>query len=122
MSSEHTDKARISMTIDPKLLRRIDAVCESRNEPRSSMIERILESEMNEEEQFVEDMENPVLRALARIIADTPGVTKFLASLGGMDTGLANIENLKSKMREQIGKEQERQKGKRKGKAAQAVE
>jgi len=122
MSSEHTDKARISMTIDPKLLRRIDAVCESRNEPRSSMIERILENEMDEEEQFVKDMENPVLRALARIIADTPGVTKFLASLGGMDTGLDNIENLKSKMREQIGKGQERQKGKRKGKAAEAVE
>lgn len=106
------NKERISMTIDPDLLQRMDAVCEARNEARAAFIERILKATIEAEEQFVADMESPVLRAIARIIAETPGVTKFIASLAGHDTDPDNIERLKGELRKEIAKGKDRQKEK----------
>lgn len=41
-------KERITITMDPVLLERIDAVAESRGDSRSAVIERVLEGEIEQ--------------------------------------------------------------------------
>jgi hypothetical protein len=102
------NKDRITITVDADLLRRIDAVAGKRNEARSAMIERLLAQAIKEEEQFIADMENPVMRALARIIAETPGVAKFVGKLGGADMTPENIDRVKQGLREAMKQGKER--------------
>lgn len=79
MSNKNDNKAKIGISIDPQLLGRIDAVCEARGEPRSAFIERVLVNEIAGEEEFVQDMENPFTRAVARAMTASPKVTELLA-------------------------------------------
>jgi hypothetical protein len=74
------NKVRINITIDPTLLDRIDAVCEARNEARSAWFERIASKEIEEEETFITDMENPLIRGFARALVSHPTLLKAVAA------------------------------------------
>jgi len=75
-----TNKEKIGISIDADLLARIDAVCEARNEARSAWFERIASKEIKEEESFVTDMENPLIRGFARVLVSHPKLLKAMAT------------------------------------------
>lgn len=96
------NKVRITITIDPKLLERLDAVCEATNIKRSSIIERMIEEKIVEREKLVRDMENPVLRAIARGLASSPNVVEAVAKLVGEKFTDEDRKWIREGLREQI--------------------
>lgn len=103
------NKERISLTLDPDLLRRIDAVCTARNEARSAFIERVLGHVIKEEEEFVSDMENPLYRALVSVIKSSPSVMGAISKLIGENLEGEALEEARRRMAEHIERGKERQ-------------
>lgn len=106
-------KVRITITIDPELLGRVDGVCEARGEPRSSLIERVLSNEIKEEEEFVGDMENPVLRALLMAFKSSAALMKLSAKIAGETLTPEEVRKISEVAREQIERGKVREGGKR---------
>lgn len=76
-------KDRISITIDPELLKRLRHVADLREQSVSAMIERIVRNEIDSEEEFVRDMESPVMRTIMSAMVNTPGVMEGMAKIIG---------------------------------------
>lgn len=101
------------MTIEPELLRRIDAVCEARGEPRSAYIARALRSSIAEEEKFLREMESPVWRALYATLANSPGILSAVASLVNEELTDEMRAEIKEGLAEQGKRGRERVKGRK---------
>jgi len=96
-----TNKERINITIAPDLLGRIDAVCEARNEARSAWFERIAKRVIEDEEQFIGDMESPLYRGVARALAAHPKILDIVAKI--------SMESLAPEERQRMVRELEKQ-------------
>jgi len=91
-------KLKISITVSDDVLGRIDAVAEARGETRSYLIDRMLRSGVEAQEELLRDMENPVVRGFARLLASSPGVVKGLAKIGGRELTDEDWERLAEKI------------------------
>ncbi len=65
-------KERVSVTLPPGLLERVDRVAEERGESRAVTMERMLGNSIDFEEKFLKDMENPLVRGLAKAVFASP--------------------------------------------------
>ena len=88
--------------MDAALLRRLDKVCDARNQARSQVIERIVGDQIEKEEGFVKDMENPVLRTVLNAMVNTPGLIHTMAKLVGQNMTDEELDNLRVGAKEQI--------------------
>ena len=110
------NKVRVTITIDPKLLERVDTVCEAIHSKRSTIMELMIEQGIAEREKWVRDMENPILRAIARGLTKSPNVVEAVAKLVGEEFTERDRKWFREGLKEQIelGKERaEAKKGKR---------
>ncbi|MFA9480470.1 ribbon-helix-helix protein, CopG family [Phycisphaerales bacterium AB-hyl4] len=76
-------KDKFSISMDPELVQRLDAIAEARDEARSTLIERIVRHGVADEEKFLSDMESPVNRVIAQLLTESPKITMALARLVG---------------------------------------
>ena len=83
MASSKVNKEKLSITLDSRLVRRIDLLAEKRGTNRSSFIERVLLREIGVEERWVDQMENPVYRGVLRALTETPGLLESMATMLG---------------------------------------
>lgn len=67
-------KARISLTIDDRLLERIDQLAEAQNVTRSALVERLLREAVSEEEMLA----NPTIRQMVTAAIGSPAVLRSL--------------------------------------------
>jgi hypothetical protein len=88
------NKIKVTMSLDAELLRRIDAVAELRDEKRSQAVERILKGEINSEEGYLRDMENPVLRGLHSALTSSPAAMRLLAKAVGEHLSAEDFERI----------------------------
>jgi len=95
------NKEKIGISIDADLLSRIDEVCEARNEARSAWFERIAKRVIEDEEQFIGDMESPLYRGVARALAAHPSILTIFANL--------SMETLTPEERQRMVRELEKQ-------------
>lgn len=103
-----SNKAKIAITIDPHLLQRIDAVADLRGQSRSAVIERVIRNEIDAEEEFVEDMESPVMQTILSVILNTPGVTETIAKVVGNNMNKEQLAEMKKGLKEQVARGKER--------------
>jgi hypothetical protein len=111
------NKVRISMTIDPKILKRIDAVCDAREEPRSAYIERVLKHSLREEEAYLEEMESPLWRGIYKALS-SPGTLTMLAKVLGDELSDEDKAQMATAVRKHAKRGQERAKQKQSSKAS----
>lgn len=110
------NKDKIGISIDHDLLTRIDAVCEAKNEARSAWFERIARNSIQDEEQFVADMENPLIRGVVRAMIADKHVLALLAKAFGENSTPEQLERIQRLLPRQIELGKERQ-AMRKGQA-----
>ena len=67
-------KAKTAVAIDAELSRRIDRVCEQRDENRSNVVERMLRNAIDDEEAFVRRMEQPLVRTFVEMMSKHPSL------------------------------------------------
>ena len=79
MNAAREKREKIAISIDRRLLERVDGVAESRAESRSGVIERMLLNEIDEEEGFLRKMENPVTRILFEKLMSSPRLIQAIA-------------------------------------------
>lgn len=105
------NKIRITVTVDPDLIERIDQVCEHLDESRSHFIERALHSTVDEEERWSEQMESPVLRTIYSKLAN-PAALRMMARIVGESLTDEEIEAVQHRGRKakEIGKKKKRSK------------
>ncbi len=89
------NRERLSLTISPDLVRRLDAVCDARGESRSAIVELIIASELPKHEQFVKSMENPVLRAVFQTLTSSPRLLESIGRLVGDEMSLEEAKGIK---------------------------
>ena len=102
------NKERVTVTIDPGLLARIDGVCAARGESRSAAIERMLSNEIGSEEGFAKALENPVGGVVIRALMETPGFMTSFAALVGEHLPEERLEELRTVARDQVERGKER--------------
>ncbi len=107
-------KVKVSISVPQQLLKRIDLIAESRGDSRSYVISKVLESGIESQEQFLADMENPVIRGLARVIASSPNALTMLNTIGEEVTA-EEFARFCAGAPEQIERGKSRAKGKRSG-------
>lgn len=83
IGSMESNKKVVSVTLSPELLQRIDAVCEARGEPRSSLVERVLQDAIKAQEELLKGLESPLLSAAAKLVAKFPGLMELMALVDG---------------------------------------
>jgi metal-responsive CopG/Arc/MetJ family transcriptional regulator len=71
------NKARISMTIDQRLLERIDDLAAAQNTNRSALIERLLREAVTEEEM----LDSPLIRQMVMSAMGSPSVVRSLTTV-----------------------------------------
>jgi len=76
-------KERITVTLDPDLVARIDRLAEHRDESRSKFMEFLLEIGVEEQEQFHEKMASPVIGPIVQSIMDHPKLIAGIAKVIG---------------------------------------
>ena len=106
-------KTPISVTIDTDLLERIDAVSGKMGMSRSLIIERMLKRDIGQRELFVQDMENPVARAMAAALTYSPKATEALLKLFGDEFDEVQRQWIRDGLKEQIERGREREADKR---------
>lgn len=106
-------KARITITLDADLLRRIKVVEEERGDSVSAIINRMIRNDIAHEEQQMRDMENPVMRTVLTALTKTPGVMESIASLVGNQLTKDQAEELRQNIQQQAkrGKQRVAKKG-----------
>ncbi len=103
------NKERITISIDPDLLRQIDEICEKSGEPRSAMIERVLRWRVPEEQEALRDAENPVYRALIAAFKESPALLGMVAKIAGRTLTQDQIAQMQESTKEQLRRGKERQ-------------
>ncbi len=76
-------KDRITVTLDPDLVARIDRLAELRDHSRSKLMELLLEIAVEEEEAAMKTLGSPVVGTVVQSIMDHPKLLKTIASLIG---------------------------------------
>ena len=76
-------KERITVTLSPGLVARIDRLAELRDHSRSKMMELLLDVAVEGEEQMMEQLASPVLGPIVQSIMDHPKLLGTLAKLIG---------------------------------------
>ena len=88
-------KERITLTIDPGILARIDAVATARHESRSAAVERILRNGVENEEEMLETIGQGIEGRIIAHLLRSPHTLKKLAKAVGEELTpekLARIE------------------------------
>lgn len=107
------NKTRWTITIDPELGRRLDAVCEAREQNRSEVIERIIKNAIVEEEGFVAAMEDPLQRVVMEVMQRTPGLLAAVSRLVLDEATPERIERMRTALPVQIELGKRRQQAKK---------
>ena len=76
-------KERITVTLSPELVARIDRLAELRDHSRSKMMEKLLDVAVEEEEQTIKQLASPVLGPIVQSIMDHPKLINALAKVIG---------------------------------------
>ncbi len=117
------NKAKITISISPDLLRRIDAVAEAREMKRSTLMERMLGNQIEEQEEFLLGMEKPLDRAVARVLLRNPKVMKAMSVVVGEHISDEQIERAKRELPNELARGKNREavkKAREKAKRARA--
>jgi hypothetical protein len=101
-----TRKVQMNVSIDADLLERIDRVAAKRHETRSAVIDRFCRNQIDDDEQFLAELEQPVVRALYSVMAK-PEVLRVVAALVGDKLTGKDVEAKVERMKRQLklGKE-----------------
>lgn len=76
-------KERITVTLDPDLVARLDRLAEVLDQSRSRLMERLLDTAVEEEEQLMDKLASPVIGPIVQSIIDHPKLMATLAKLIG---------------------------------------
>jgi len=77
------NKARFSITVDPRVMRRVDRLAKAMNRSRSATIEKLLNDGVEDTEMFVKAMTNPVLvEAFGKAFASRDVMRTMAATIG----------------------------------------
>ncbi len=76
-------KERITVTLDPDLVTRIDRLASLRDHSRSKLMELLLEIAVEEEEAAMKTLGSPVVGAVVQSIMDHPKILKTIAVMVG---------------------------------------
>jgi hypothetical protein len=117
-----TIKERITVTLDPALLERLDVIAEARGDSRSAVIERCVRYGLAEEERFLKVMENPVTRAVFEVLAESPMLMSSIATVVGDELSPGELEKIAESVKKQGKRGRERSAAKRAGRPRQAGE
>lgn len=98
------NKKPVTISVSPDLLRRIDAVADARGENRSQMIERMLTTDIADEESFVTDMEDPIKRTVARAIVASPMLLSMIAGVVGEGLGEEDLARIRRNAPKQVAR------------------
>lgn len=109
-------KRAISITLDEKMIERLDRLAADAEVSRTAIIEKALENDLPKQESFQQSLENPVVRAIhARIT--TPEVLRVLAKLANnemTDDEIASIVERAPRQREAASKRKATRKSRQK--------
>lgn len=76
-------KSRITVTVDPDLVERIDRIAELRDTSRSRIFEILLEVGVQEEERTMKTLGNPVIGPIVQGVLDHPKLVQMIAAAIG---------------------------------------
>ncbi len=109
-------KEVVTIRLGPEVIKRLDYIASEREETRSSVIERIVDNGIEDEESFLDQMTNPILRNLILGMAGSP---KFMKIMGKVmreefsDEDLASMGQRAPKLKA-MGERRQREKNKSK--------
>lgn len=92
-----TARERVTLTLDPEILARIDAVARARDEPRTAVAERILRNGISDEERLLETIGEGVEGRILAYLLQHPKALNALAKAIGEDLGDEQRAILKAK-------------------------
>jgi hypothetical protein len=115
-------KLKITISVDPGLLRRIDAVAEVRGDSRSALMERMLFDSIEDQEEFLDRMEKPIPRAVVSALISSPVVMRAIASIAGKTLTDEELKRLQERAPVHAAKGKERQSRKRGQGGSPAIE
>tara|TARA_R110002111_G_scaffold159236_2_gene225930 strand:- start:2140 stop:2490 length:351 start_codon:yes stop_codon:yes gene_type:complete len=87
---------RITVTIDPAVLQRIDVIAQSRKESRSATIERVLRNGAKDEEDMLEQVGTGIEGRVMAILLNNPQILNVMSKLVGdqlTDTELTRLQD-----------------------------
>jgi len=76
-------RERITVTIDPAVLHRIDAIAKAREESRSATIERILRNGARDEEETLEKVGTGIEGRVMAVLLNNPQIINVMSKLVG---------------------------------------
>lgn len=76
-------KSRITVTVDPDLVERIDRLAELRDTSRSKMFEMLLEIGVEDEEKTMKTLGNPIIGPIVESVLDHPKLVSMIAAAIG---------------------------------------
>ncbi|MEM9419349.1 MAG: hypothetical protein AAGA25_09915 [Planctomycetota bacterium] len=113
------NKAKIAVSIDADLARRIDAVCEARDENRSQVVQRIIREGIDEEEKYIQGMENPLIRGILETMTSSPKVLRLMAEIVGEELTEDRLLDIQEGTKKQAQRGRERKQAKKKVRSGQ---
>lgn len=78
-----SNKERITITIDPETLARVDRLAELRDISRSKLIETLLDLGVEEAESTMDKLASPMIGPIVQSVLDHPKLVSMLASVIG---------------------------------------
>ncbi len=90
-------KERTTISIDSEILGRIDALCSVRGESRSSMIERVMIYALEDYEEHLKALENPLTQRIVRAVTGSPKVLGVLVKALGQSMSAEEIAALRDR-------------------------
>ena len=106
------DRLPITFSMSRQLLNRVDAIAEARGDSRSITIERLLIRELDGEEEYLQTLEIPIVRALHKLVTNSPAVLANIASMVGEQLTEEELRELieKAPVQRKKGKERQQEK------------
>tara|TARA_A100001391_G_scaffold194808_2_gene171437 strand:- start:2588 stop:2974 length:387 start_codon:yes stop_codon:yes gene_type:complete len=95
-SMSMSQRERITVTIDPAVLQRIDAISQAREESRSATIERILRNGAQDEEEMLETIGKGIQGQVMAVLLNNPQILNAMSKLVGdqlTDDDLARLQD-----------------------------
>ena len=114
------NRPKISISIDPELLERIDRVAEARGESRSATIEAVLKGGVETQEEFLRDLENPIWRAVYGTVLK-PSVAMAIAKVVGEGLSPKEAAEMHERVTRLSSRAKERQNAKKTGQTSKRV-
>lgn len=91
-----SSRERVTLTLDPTVLSRIDQVAQARDESRSATIERILRNGVAEEERLLESIGEGVEGRIIAFLLQSPQALSVLAKAVGDELDQEQLAKLKT--------------------------